>query len=102
VDFLSQVWPSVAAEFTRREIELNIVHVRTPDFRATPAPAPGTAAALSAGDPASSVAREEARRHAGTGHPAACSRCEAILVASRPAWSSEAQAIPDRAFRMAA
>jgi DNA-binding transcriptional LysR family regulator len=34
VDFLAQVWPSVAAEFTRREIELNIVHVRTRDFRA--------------------------------------------------------------------
>ena len=34
VDFLAQVWPSVTAEFTRREIELNIVHVRTRDFRA--------------------------------------------------------------------
>lgn len=34
VDFLAQVWPAVAAEFTRREIELNIVHVRTRDFRA--------------------------------------------------------------------
>jgi DNA-binding transcriptional LysR family regulator len=34
VDFLAQVWPSVAAEFTRRQIELNIVHVRTRDFRA--------------------------------------------------------------------
>ena len=33
VDFLAQVWPSVAVEFTRREIELNIVHVRTRDFR---------------------------------------------------------------------
>jgi DNA-binding transcriptional LysR family regulator len=32
VDFLAQVWPHVAAEFTRREIELNIVHVRTRDF----------------------------------------------------------------------
>ena len=31
VDFLAQVWPSVTAEFTRREIELNIVHVRTRD-----------------------------------------------------------------------
>ena len=34
VNFLAQVWPSVTAEFTRREIELNIVHVRTRDFRA--------------------------------------------------------------------
>lgn len=34
IDFLAQVWSSVAAEFTRREIELNIVHVRTRDFRA--------------------------------------------------------------------
>ena len=34
VDFLAQVWPSVAEQFTRREIELNIVHVRTRDFRA--------------------------------------------------------------------
>jgi DNA-binding transcriptional LysR family regulator len=34
VDFLAQVWPSVAGEFTRREIELNIAHVRTRDFRA--------------------------------------------------------------------
>jgi DNA-binding transcriptional LysR family regulator len=34
VDFLAQVWPSVAGEFTRREIDLNIVHVRTRDFRA--------------------------------------------------------------------
>jgi len=34
VDFLAQIWPAVAAEFTCREIELNIVHVRTRDFRA--------------------------------------------------------------------
>lgn len=34
VDFLAQVWPAVAAEFTRREIELRIVHVRTRDFQA--------------------------------------------------------------------
>jgi DNA-binding transcriptional LysR family regulator len=34
VDFLAQVWPSVAEQFSRREIELNIVHVRTRDFRA--------------------------------------------------------------------
>jgi DNA-binding transcriptional LysR family regulator len=34
VDFLAQVWPQVEGEFTRREIELNIVHVRTRDFRA--------------------------------------------------------------------
>lgn len=34
VDFLAQVWPSVAEQFTHREIELNIVHVRTRDFRA--------------------------------------------------------------------
>jgi DNA-binding transcriptional LysR family regulator len=32
VEFLAQVWPTVEAEFTRREIELNIVHVRTRDF----------------------------------------------------------------------
>jgi DNA-binding transcriptional LysR family regulator len=32
VDFLAQIWPQVAGEFTRREIELNIVHVRTRDF----------------------------------------------------------------------
>ncbi len=32
IDFLAQVWPSVAEEFTRREVELNIVHVRTRDF----------------------------------------------------------------------
>lgn len=32
VDFLAQVWPQVADEFTRREVELNIVHVRTRDF----------------------------------------------------------------------
>jgi DNA-binding transcriptional LysR family regulator len=32
VEFLAQVWPVVEAEFTRREIELNIVHVRTRDF----------------------------------------------------------------------
>jgi DNA-binding transcriptional LysR family regulator len=32
VDFLAQAWPQVEAEFTRREIELNIVHVRTRDF----------------------------------------------------------------------
>ena len=32
VDFLAQVWPQVSDEFTRREIELNIVHVRTRDF----------------------------------------------------------------------
>jgi DNA-binding transcriptional LysR family regulator len=32
VDFLAQVWPTVEAEFTRRQIELNIVHVRTRDF----------------------------------------------------------------------
>lgn len=34
VDFLAQVWPDVAAEFTRREIQLHIAHVRTRDFRA--------------------------------------------------------------------
>lgn len=34
VDFLAQVWPAVADEFARREIELKIVHVRTRDFRA--------------------------------------------------------------------
>lgn len=32
VDFLAQVWPEVAEEFTRREIQLNIAHVRTRDF----------------------------------------------------------------------
>ncbi len=32
VDFLAQVWPDVADEFTRREVELNIVHVRTRDL----------------------------------------------------------------------
>jgi DNA-binding transcriptional LysR family regulator len=32
IDFLSQIWPSIEPEFTRREIELNIVHVRTRDF----------------------------------------------------------------------
>lgn len=32
VDFLAQVWPQVADEFARREIELNITHVRTRDF----------------------------------------------------------------------
>lgn len=32
VDFLTQVWPDVAEEFTRREIQLNIAHVRTRDF----------------------------------------------------------------------
>lgn len=32
VDFLAQVWPQVADDFTRREIELNIVHARTRDF----------------------------------------------------------------------
>lgn len=32
VDFLAQVWPDVAEEFTRREIQLNIAHVRTRDF----------------------------------------------------------------------
>lgn len=34
VDFLAQIWPQVADEFTRREIELNITHVRTRDFPA--------------------------------------------------------------------
>lgn len=34
VDFLAQVWPAIEPEFTRREIELNIVHVRTRDFQA--------------------------------------------------------------------
>ena len=34
VDFLAQVWPDVAGEFTRREIQLHIVHVRTRDFKA--------------------------------------------------------------------
>jgi DNA-binding transcriptional LysR family regulator len=32
VDFLAQIWPQVGGEFTSREIELNIVHVRTRDF----------------------------------------------------------------------
>lgn len=32
VDFLAQVWPDVADEFTRREIQLDIAHVRTRDF----------------------------------------------------------------------
>ncbi len=32
VDFLAQVWPDVAEEFTRREIQLDITHVRTRDF----------------------------------------------------------------------
>jgi len=32
VEFLAQVWPVVEPEFTRREIELNIAHVRTRDF----------------------------------------------------------------------
>lgn len=32
VDFLAQVWPDVSDEFTRREIQLDIVHVRTRDF----------------------------------------------------------------------
>lgn len=32
VDFLAQVWPDIADEFTRREIELKISHVRTRDF----------------------------------------------------------------------
>jgi len=32
VDFLAQIWPQVEGEFTRREINLNIVHVRTRDF----------------------------------------------------------------------
>jgi DNA-binding transcriptional LysR family regulator len=32
VEFLAQVWPGIEAEFTRREIELNMVHVRTRDF----------------------------------------------------------------------
>ncbi len=32
VDFLAQVWPDVAEEFTRREIQLDIAHVRTRDF----------------------------------------------------------------------
>lgn len=34
VDFLAQVWPAVATEFTRRQIVLKIVHVRTRDFQA--------------------------------------------------------------------
>jgi DNA-binding transcriptional LysR family regulator len=32
VDFLAQIWPVVAEEFTRREIQLDITHVRTRDF----------------------------------------------------------------------
>jgi DNA-binding transcriptional LysR family regulator len=32
VDFLAQIWPDIAEEFTRREIQLNIAHVRTRDF----------------------------------------------------------------------
>jgi DNA-binding transcriptional LysR family regulator len=32
VDFLAQVWPDVAEEFARREIQLEIAHVRTRDF----------------------------------------------------------------------
>jgi DNA-binding transcriptional LysR family regulator len=32
IDFLAQVWPAVEAEFTRREIDLNIVHVRSRDL----------------------------------------------------------------------
>jgi DNA-binding transcriptional LysR family regulator len=32
VDFLATVWPAVSEEFTRREIELNVIHVRTRDF----------------------------------------------------------------------
>lgn len=32
VDFLAQVWPAVSEEFARREIELNVAHVRTRDF----------------------------------------------------------------------
>lgn len=32
LDFLAQVWPDVAKEFTRREIQLDIAHVRTRDF----------------------------------------------------------------------
>jgi hypothetical protein len=32
VEFLALVWPQVEAEFTRQEIELNVVHVRTRDF----------------------------------------------------------------------
>ncbi len=32
VEFLAQAWPAIEPEFTRREIELNIVHVRTRDF----------------------------------------------------------------------
>ncbi len=32
IDFLAQIWPQVEGEFTRREIDLNIVHVRTRDF----------------------------------------------------------------------
>jgi DNA-binding transcriptional LysR family regulator len=34
IDFLSQIWPTVADEFAHRGVELNIVHVRTRDFRA--------------------------------------------------------------------
>ncbi|RBO91351.1 LysR family transcriptional regulator [Nocardia puris] len=32
VDFLAKAWPLVAEEFTRREIEVNIVHTRTRAF----------------------------------------------------------------------
>lgn len=32
VDFLAKVWADVAEEFTRREIQLDIAHVRTRDF----------------------------------------------------------------------
>jgi DNA-binding transcriptional LysR family regulator len=32
VDFLAQIWPDIADEFTLREIQLNITHVRTRDF----------------------------------------------------------------------
>ncbi len=32
VDFLAQIWSALVEEFTRRGIELNIVHVRTRDF----------------------------------------------------------------------
>lgn len=36
VYFLAQVWPDVAEEFTRREIQLDITHVRTRDFWTQP------------------------------------------------------------------
>ena len=32
VDFLAQIWPDIAEEFTPREIQLNVAHVRTRDF----------------------------------------------------------------------